>query len=254
MDVMHSWEIEYNGEVVASTIWIDDLPRVLGRYEFAGVTVTLGPALAPEDLDGETVTMTVDDRVAGWHGRIRFHRCGDGVLRVSLTILLLFALTALGCGPETDDDDPDTGIVDPDCPFEGHTSAVDWTLVETAVGLDGADVSIESMGAFLSVWGTCAVDVWVVGGQPDDGRAVHFDGEIWSEVALPDGPLLNWVFGFDDGSVWFVGNEGLSLHSADGTTFEVVETGVDVPLWGVWGSGPDDVWAVGRRRARSGRH
>ena len=59
MDVMHSWEIEHNGEVIASTIWIDDLPRVLGRYEFAGVTVTLGPSLAPEDLDGETVTMTV---------------------------------------------------------------------------------------------------------------------------------------------------------------------------------------------------
>lgn len=106
-------------------------------------------------------------------------------------------------------------------------------------------------GAFLSVWGPESDDVFVVGGQratpgdPGTGLMVHYDGEEWEGVDLPDGtPNLNWVYGIE-GEFWVAGHRGVVLRgSLDG--FELMETGVpDVPLWGVWGTASDDVWAVG---------
>lgn len=107
-----------------------------------------------------------------------------------------------------------------------------------------------SVGAFLSAWGPSQDDVWAVGGQlatvTDDGRGTIYRrmGGEWAASDVPDGtPLLNWVHGVDD-EVWAVGNAGVALRY-DGSTWQSIDTGAEVPLWGVFVFGPSDVWAVG---------
>ncbi len=117
--------------------------------------------------------------------------------------------------------------------------------------LGAFELAVETQdGALLSVWGRAADDVLAVGGQQaslaDAGNALmlHGDGEAWTKVELPaDTPLLNWVWG-QGGTTWTVGNAGAALRD-DGGGWQPQPTGVDAPLWGVWGSAVDDVWAVG---------
>lgn len=100
-------------------------------------------------------------------------------------------------------------------------------------------------GWLLSTWGSGAGDVWAVGGAPDAGVAMHYDGSAWAERPIGlDVPLLDWVFGFGPDDVWMVGNEGTILHY-DGAAFHLEASGTTENLWGIWGSSPTDLWAVG---------
>lgn len=102
-----------------------------------------------------------------------------------------------------------------------------------------------AQGWVMSTWAASASDVWLVGGAPDAGVAMHFDGATWSERAVPDGtPLLDWAYGFGSDDVLVVGRGGTILHW-DGRTLSAEDSGTTEDLWGVWGSSPDDVWAVG---------
>jgi hypothetical protein len=103
----------------------------------------------------------------------------------------------------------------------------------------------------MSTWAPNAQVAFAVGGVVDrddrTGRGVMLrrDGSGWSEVALPaDTPMLNWVYGFGEDDVWVVGELGTALHW-DGSGWQAHDTGTDQTLWGVWGSAPDDLWAVG---------
>lgn len=140
-------------------------------------------------------------------------------------VLLIFALAltaSLGCD-DADDPTPDMGPVE-----------------ETFdVAFDATDE-----GAFLSVWGPTADEIWAVGGQPDSGVIWRFDGTDWAAAAPPAGPLLNWVHGAGDVR-WFVGNEGRALRRGATGLFEEIDTGIDAPLWGVFAVSPDEAWAVG---------
>lgn len=138
-------------------------------------------------------------------------------------LLIIVCLAALsGCG----DDPANNGNNDPDPTWEQAFDA-------------------SEAGWLLSVAGSASDDVWTVGGTPDDGAIWHFDGAEWSEQAVPDGvPLLNWVHVFDDGTPIIVGNDGVVLRrESDGWAVEQTPTEQD--LWGVWGAGPDELWAVG---------
>lgn len=102
--------------------------------------------------------------------------------------------------------------------------------------------------AALSVQGTSADDVWVVGGGLGFGGAMaaHWDGARWTRHD-PEGAAgsdtLWWVWTASDGTVWMVGEHGLVVRrNGDAVTIDRVD---DVTLYGVWGSGPDDVWIVG---------
>ncbi|UJR86301.1 Hypothetical protein I5071_83850 [Sandaracinus amylolyticus] len=99
----------------------------------------------------------------------------------------------------------------------------------------------------LSVWGTSARDVWTVGADPGDGPYVlRYDGDAWTRIATGAQGDAWWVHGFEsDGSV-FVGGEGGMILRWDGASFSRMETPSDTPtIFGIWGSGPDDVLAVG---------
>src|SRR5690606_26285308 len=50
-------------------------------------------------------------------------------------------------------------------------------------------------GALLSVWGPSPSQVYAVGGNPESGAMVRFDGERWVDDALPDDfPLTDWIY------------------------------------------------------------
>lgn len=104
-----------------------------------------------------------------------------------------------------------------------------------------------SFGWLLSVNGTSANDLWAVGGSPDKGRIMRFDGSAWAEQAVGQGvPLLNWVYAFAPDDVMIAGNDGTILRW-DGAKLTPMDTPTDQHLWGLWGASPDDVWAVGGR-------
>lgn len=102
----------------------------------------------------------------------------------------------------------------------------------------------------LSVWGTSARDVYVVGGDLGGGRGpmvLHFDGTEWTRLSTgQDTGNLWWVYGVAPDAVFMVGSGGMVLrYRPDTGRFERMATPGAETLFGVWGSGPRDVWAVG---------
>lgn len=106
-------------------------------------------------------------------------------------------------------------------------------------------VQQELDGALLSVWGTAADDVWVVGADPGDGPLVlHYDGARWERRDTGHTGTLWWVFGFAGGPVYMGGEGGAILRYQDGAFTEMTTPGTQT-VFGIWGPSPDDVWAVG---------
>ncbi len=103
------------------------------------------------------------------------------------------------------------------------------------------------------IWGPSPDDLWAVGGFAGrDGFVWRWDGQTWSEVALPadlpraaDGeiPALFKVWGRAADDVWIVGGVGTILHF-DGTSLKVVTSGTTETLFTVTGT-DDEVIAVG---------
>lgn len=110
-------------------------------------------------------------------------------------------------------------------------------------------------GALLSVWGTDVDDIWVVGADARDGSGpmvLHADGARWQRLdsGEVDGTLW-WVHGFAGGPVFLGGSGGRILRYADGE-FERMNTPGSGTVFGLWGSAPDDMWAVGGDSESSG--
>ncbi len=109
------------------------------------------------------------------------------------------------------------------------------------------------VGWLLSTWGPSDADLYAVGGEPDRGLIMHFDGSTWSQVSLGlTVPLLNWVFGFGPNDITAVGRSGTIVHW-DGSAWSTQTTPTAEDLWGVWGASPDNLWAVGGRGREDGQ-
>lgn len=98
-------------------------------------------------------------------------------------------------------------------------------------------------GSLSSVWGTGPDDVFMVGGG-ERGAIFHYDGVSWTEMDIPEVPLLVWAYGWAPDDVIAVGLGGAVLRY-DGESWTALPSGVDVALWGVFGFTNDDVWIVG---------
>lgn len=143
-------------------------------------------------------------------------------LRSASGLATLLALT-VACGSDG-----------PERPGEPQPGA--WQLVQEAVP-----------GALLSVWGTSARDVWTVGADVGDGAGptvLHLEGNDWSRLATGQSGDLWWVHGFAGGPLFMGGAGGMILRYQDGRFSRMQTPGAGV-VFGVWGSSPDQMWAVG---------
>ena len=103
-------------------------------------------------------------------------------------------------------------------------------------------------GALLSVWGTSASDVWAVGGDAGDGTGptvLHYDGIAWDrlDTGQTNGDLW-WVFGFAGGPIYIGGSGGVILRYENDQFTLMTTPGINT-VFGLWGTSPTDMWAVG---------
>jgi hypothetical protein len=74
---------------------------------------------------------------------------------------------------------------------------------------------------------------------------MHFDGADWTRLetgALGD---LLWVFGLSGGPVYMGGDGGMILEYRNGAFTRMPTPHAVGTVFGIWGSSPEDVWAVG---------
>lgn len=101
------------------------------------------------------------------------------------------------------------------------------------------------------IWGARKDALWTVGGDGVDDPPVllGWDGEAWSAVTLPptgDSAGLFKVWGSGANDITAVGDRGLALHF-DGAAWTVQPTGDLADLISVWGRAQDQHLAVGGR-------
>jgi hypothetical protein len=108
-------------------------------------------------------------------------------------------------------------------------------------------VQDELPAALLSVWGTGTSDVWSVGADAGDGTGplvLHLEGGSWSRLETGASGDLWWVFGFEGGPIYMGGAGGTILRYEAGV-FTRMDTPGNGVVFGLWGSAPDTMWAVG---------
>jgi hypothetical protein len=164
----------------------------------------------------------------------------QGLLMRNRTLCLGLLLAFGGCANDSMNS-PDAATLDaapPDAP-----PAPVWTEAFPAA----------DFGWLLNVWGPAPDDLYAVGGLPDQGGVMHFDGQTWSQLDLGvTVPVLHWAHGFDADDVTIVGRGGTVIHW-NGTAWTIQDTPTDQDLWGVWGASPDDLWAVGGAGRQAGQ-
>ena len=142
--------------------------------------------------------------------------------------------------------------------------AAQWTAASPVIS-----DPIDSLAVGGAIWGTGRGDIWILGRSLPVQRPDDFFLELGWRTAVIDGApgwapvvrdwnfeMVRGIWGSGPGDVWIVGNKFDSLafaaHSGGVAAAEggvPVWTEIDVqapsPLYAVWGSGAEDVWAVG---------
>jgi hypothetical protein len=114
-----------------------------------------------------------------------------------------------------------------------HYDGSSWSAIDTGL--------VDSRQA---IWGSAADDVWIVG-----PTFQHWDGHAWSAVlAVADDRIAPAIWGSGRDDVWaasslLYGSDGGGFLHWDGHSWTAVATTV-ATLWGISGTGPEDVWAV----------
>ena len=115
-----------------------------------------------------------------------------------------------------------------------------------------ADVAPGTPKPLGGIWSRTPTDVWLA----TTGAALHWDGAAWSEFPAPVTitagnvseagyrPNFRALWGSGKDDVWAVG-DARSIAHWNGQTWADFGAAVAPALRGVWGSGKDDVWAVG---------
>jgi hypothetical protein len=132
---------------------------------------------------------------------------------------------------------------DPVKPAEAEKPTAEWAKVTNA-----------ESAALMSVHGTAADDVWMVGA--DDGRGplvLHYDGEAWERRETGVRGDLWWIHATKDGPVFFGGSDALMLRFEDGKFERLRTPGLGKnTVYGIYAASPTDVYAVGSSAGRNG--
>lgn len=103
---------------------------------------------------------------------------------------------------------------------------------------------------FEGVWGSSNSNVYAVGGADGFGLALgviwHYDGTCWRQVFTTTEFQFTDVWGSSDRDIFATTSRGPVLHY-DGTGWKPMESGTENMdgMAGVWGTGADNVYAVG---------
>lgn len=101
--------------------------------------------------------------------------------------------------------------------------------------------------SLLAAWSSGLDNVWIVGGREGTGGApalLHYDGTAWEQRDAGVTNVDLWqVFGFGD-TVFVGGSNGTILRYRNGAFEKIATPSTDI-VFGLWGTSPDDVWAVG---------
>lgn len=139
-------------------------------------------------------------------------------------------------------------------------SASDITVVGnggTVIHHDGSSWTVQETptdAPLWGVWGASPDDLWAVGGTGQSGDLpvlIHYDGSSWSTATIPTLQKAKVqaffkVWGTDANNVYVVGQRGVVLHH-DGSAWTEELVGASDDLISIWGTGPDQVVAVGGR-------
>lgn len=105
-----------------------------------------------------------------------------------------------------------------------------------------------------SIQALSAGDVWVLLSSIGAGvsRVAHWDGSVWTLTTMPGGSSAYHLWADSDSDVWVVG-EGSTIEHFDGQDWSTMQTPgpSGTELFGVSGTGPDDVWMVGHYDVQS---
>lgn len=136
------------------------------------------------------------------------------------------------------------------CTENGHTAP---TPTPTPRPTGALSPVLENLsGALLSVSGTSATDVIAVGADPGDGlgpMVMRYDGSSWRRLQSGATGDLWWISVTPiDGTFFMSGAGGLVLRfDPQSEEFSRDETPTAGLLYGIWGAGAADLWAVGDR-------
>ncbi len=116
----------------------------------------------------------------------------------------------------------------------GHWNGTEWT-----------EVWREEYRDIEGLWGSGSDDVFAVGGlDPGESLVLHFDGESWTEMPMPEHQAkLYTVFGFAPNDVYAAGLAGIIMHY-DGIRWKVLsEAPADWDsITDIWGPSPQSVY------------
>lgn len=124
-----------------------------------------------------------------------------------------------------------------------HWDGASWTRVETGLEPNLWDV-----------WGAGSEDVWAVG---EGGGMIHWDGRTWTGASRGTNAYFHQIWGSGPSDVWVGGKyesatsgtgpfDRFPLLHWDGARWSQSSIGQEGYPLSISGSGPDDVWVVGR--------
>jgi predicted RNA-binding protein with TRAM domain len=129
-------------------------------------------------------------------------------------------------------------------PLIAHYDGTSWSAM-------GLPENAGDLGLY-DVWGTSGQDVYAVGTRGLNGQSgytgvvLHYDGTAWSTVAESGQEAMVAVWGSAANDVVVATAFGGFLHF-DGATWAPMAAPVRARenIWGLWGSAPNDMYAVG---------
>jgi hypothetical protein len=114
-----------------------------------------------------------------------------------------------------------------------HWDGTAWTDIDFAGAISPTDLT--------SVWGSSRDDLWL--GDSSNGQVFRWNGTAWSTEITPAVQVSD-LWGVAGGPVYAGGVFAIGRWSA-GTWTDISDNAVAGEAAGLWGFGPDDVWAVG---------
>jgi hypothetical protein len=129
-----------------------------------------------------------------------------------------------------------------------HFDGTTWSAIQVVAVNSGTTLN------WYAVFGIAPDDLWITGSYTYSGYMSggggpawsHWDGSAWTVGDISRVPFAtsgDGVWRSGPGSLWMV--DGGTVQRLDGATITRTYTGASGSIRGIWGSSPDDLWAVG---------